>query len=151
MIEWLSFDAVIEPLVWGDATHTILRIPANVETALREVGAKRVEGEVNDHPVNLAVIRAEPVTGAFLWAGQSLLARIGVLQGERVEIRLRPAADDAVETPDDISFALRMADQTDLWERLTPGKRRGLIYQINTAKTEATRTKRINSLLDSLR
>ncbi len=36
------------------------------------------------------------------------------------------------------------------WEALTAGKRRGLLYQIGTAKTAATRAKRIHALIQSL-
>ncbi|NJS40647.1 MAG: YdeI/OmpD-associated family protein [Rhodobacteraceae bacterium] len=39
---------------------------------------------------------------------------------------------------------------TTAWEALTPGKRRGLIYQISTAKTDATRSKRIAALIRTL-
>jgi uncharacterized protein YdeI (YjbR/CyaY-like superfamily) len=90
------------------------------------------------------------VEGPFLWAGQSLLDRLGIAPGEPVEVRLRPAPPDEVDTPDDISLALRQADATLLWEALTPGKRRGLLYRIDTAKTPATRAKRIAALIESL-
>jgi uncharacterized protein YdeI (YjbR/CyaY-like superfamily) len=65
-------------------------------------------------------------------------------------VRLRAAPDDHVETPPDLEAALRQADLTAAWGALTPGKRRGLLYQIDTAKTEPTRTKRFNALIESL-
>ena len=34
-----------------------------------------------------------------------------------------------------------------LWEALTPGRRRGILYQIGTAKSQATRDRRIANLL----
>lgn len=151
MSDWVSFEAAVEPMDWGHATYTILRLPAAVADALDARGARRVEGEINDHPVNLALARAPVVEGVFLWAGQSLLDRIGLAPGARAEIRLRPAPPDAVETPDDVAQALRQADRTDAWDALTPGKRRGLLYQIGTAKTDATRTKRIAAMIAGLR
>jgi uncharacterized protein YdeI (YjbR/CyaY-like superfamily) len=90
------------------------------------------------------------VDGPFLWAGQSLLDRLGIAPGEWLEVRLRPAPDDRVDTPDDIATALRAADATAAWQTLTPGKRRGLIYQITTAKTAPTRSKRIAALIQTL-
>ena len=52
--------------------------------------------------------------------------------------------------PEDVALALRQADATARWEALTAGKRRGLLYQIGTAKTAATRAKRIHALIQSL-
>jgi hypothetical protein len=87
---------------------------------------------------------------AFLWTGKSLLEATGLAPGEPFEVRLRPAPDDAVYTPDDVAHALRRADVTAAWEALTPGKRRGLIYKITTAKTQGTRDKRIAALVADL-
>jgi hypothetical protein len=148
MSDYVTFTGRVEPLVWGKSTYTILRLPPDVAAALHP--AKRVEGEVNDHPINLALTRAPVVEGVFLWAGQSLLDRVGITPGEPVEVRLRPAPDDRVDTPDDIAAALRASGASAAWDALTPGKRRGLIYQISTAKTDATRSKRIAALIRTL-
>lgn len=150
MTGWQVFEGAVEPLVWGRATYTILRLPDSVASALLAAGATRVEGEIAEHPVNLALSRAPEMDGLFLWAGQSLLDRVGITPGERVEVRLRPASSDAVDTPEDLAAALRRADRTTAWEALTPGKRRSHIYQIGTAKTAATRDKRIAALVQGL-
>jgi hypothetical protein len=147
---WVAFDGRIEPMDWGRSTYTVLRLPPDAAQTLQAQGAKRVEGEINDHPVNLALSRAPVIDGPFLWAGQSLLDRLGVAPGEVLEVRLRPAPDDRVDTPDDIAAALRAAGVTAEWDGLTPGKRRGVLYQIGTARTAATRTKRIAALIQSL-
>ncbi len=148
--EWVSFEGQVVPLVWGRATYTILPLPPDAAEALAARKAKRVEGEINDHPVNLALARAPVVDGPFLWAGQSLLDSLAIAPGEVLDVRLRPAPDDRVDTPDEIAAALRAAGMTAAWEALTPGKRRGLIYQIDTAKTAPTRTKRIAALIQTL-
>jgi hypothetical protein len=148
--EYVTFEGCVEPLRWGRATYTILRLPDDAANELLASGAKRVEGEIAEHPVNLALSRAPVVEGVFLWAGQSLLDRIGISTGEPVEVRLRAAATDLVDIPEDLLDQLHQADLITAWERLTPGKRRGLIYQLSTAKTSATRTKRIKALVDNL-
>jgi Bacteriocin-protection, YdeI or OmpD-Associated len=148
MNDYVTFEARIEPMVWGKSTYTILRIPPDMLDALGR--AKRVEGEIAEHPVNLAPTRAPVIEGPFLWAGQSLLDRIGITPGEVVEVRLRPAPDDRVDLPDDVALALRAADVLSVWQNLTPGKRRGLLYKIDTAKTDATRQKRIGLLIAEL-
>jgi Bacteriocin-protection, YdeI or OmpD-Associated len=148
MTGWVTFDGRVVPLTWGRATYTILPIPAGVVTALGKT--RRVEGEIAEHPVNLALSRAPVVEGVFLWTGQSLLDRIAIQPGEPVEVRLRPAPDDRVDLDPDIEAALRAGGMLDQWEALTPGKRRGLLYQIGTAKTETTRRKRIQRLVEDL-
>jgi hypothetical protein len=145
MTGFICFEGRIETVNWGRATYTILPLPQPVVEALGKT--RRVEGEINAHPVNLAMTRAPVVEGVFLWAGQLLLARIGISPGEPLEVRLRPAADDQVDLPQDVSAALVAAGVTAAWDTLTPGKQRGLLYPINAAKTEATRAKRIRNLI----
>lgn len=145
---YVTFDGLIEPLVWGRATYTILRLPSDVAAQLGD--AKRVEGEINEHPVNLAPTRAPVIADAFLWAGQSLLDRIGATPGEVVEVRLRPADPDLVVVDDDIFAALRAAGVAEAWAQLTPGKQRGLLYQVTSAKTPATRQKRLSVMIAGL-
>jgi hypothetical protein len=148
MTDWVTFEGRVEPLSWGRATYTILRLPDAVVTALGKT--RRVEGEIADHPVNLALTRAPVVEGVFLWAGSSLLERIGITPGELVDIRLRAAPDDRVDLDPDIEAAIRAAGRLAEWEALTPGRRRGLLYPVATAKTEPTRRKRIDKLVTSL-
>lgn len=145
---WVTFEGRVERLVWGRSTYTILRLP---DAAVDELGpCRRVEGEIAEHPVNLALSRAPVVEGVFLWAGQSLLDRIGIAPGEPVEVRLRPAPDDRVDLDPDIEAALRSAGVMERWDAMTPGKRRGLLYQVATAKTEKTRQTRIAKLVGTL-
>lgn len=148
MTEWVTFEGRVEPLTWGRSTYTILRLPEDATLALGTT--RRVEGEIAEHPVNLALSRAPVVEGVFLWTGQSLLDRIGIQPGEPVEVRLRPAPDDRVDLDPDIEAALIAGGVLTNWESLTPGKRRGLLYQIATAKTEPTRQKRIQRLVKDL-
>lgn len=150
MTDDLAFEAAIQPMVWGRSTATVLRLPAAIATALAAQGAKRVEGEINDHPVNLALSRAPVIEDVFRRAGQSLLDRIGIVPGQPLEVRLRPAPDDRVDLPDDIATGLRAAGAMVAWQALTPGKRRGLIYKIDTARTAATRANRIGAFVQDL-
>lgn len=148
MTDWVSFEGRIEPLVWGRATYTILRLPPDVARTL--AATRRVEGEINDHPVNLAITRAPVVDDPFLWAGQSLMDRVGVIPGELLQVRLMPTSDDIVDNPPDVEAALLAHGLLTRWGDLTPGKRRGLLYKIDTARTDATRQKRITALISDL-
>ena len=107
MSDYVSFEGAVEPLDWGKATYTILRLPTDVAEALEADGAKRVEGEINDHPVNLALTKAPVVEGLFLWAGKSLLSKVGIEPGEVIDVRLRKADPDDVDVPRDVLLAVR--------------------------------------------
>jgi len=122
MTDWLTFEGRVIAMTWGDSTYTVLPLPDDVTAALERQGAKRVEGEINDHPVNRALI----------------------------DVRLRKADPNIVETPDDVVLALRQADRTADWDALTAGKKRGMLHGITTAKRAETRQKRINALLEEL-
>lgn len=151
MSGYLSFEGRITPMVWGDKTYTVLPLPPDIDAELRARGAKRVEGEIAEHPVNLALSTAPVVEWTFLWTGKTLLDRIGIAPAELVEVRLRPASDDAVATPEDVQASLRANDLSAEWATLSPGKRRGHLHQIETAKRPETRAKRIAALIESIR
>jgi len=150
MTDRVCFEAEAKPLVRGLATFTILRLPPEAARTLQAAGAQRVEGDIAGHPVNLALARAPEIDGAVLWAGQSLLDRLGAKPGARLQVRLRPAPPDAVDTPEDVETALIRAGKTGIWQRLTPGRKRGLIHQITPAKTEPTRAKRSAAIIEGL-
>ena len=147
MSEYQTFEAMITPMEWGDSVYTVLPLP---EEIVRALDCKRVEGEIADYPVNLAITRAPVIEDAFLWTGKSLLDTIGISPGDVVEVRLRPADPNHVEVPEDVATALRAAERTPQWEALTPGKRRGHLHTIETAKRAETRAKRITALIEAL-
>ncbi|MEJ6404390.1 YdeI/OmpD-associated family protein [Yoonia sp. 2307UL14-13] len=146
MSDYHTFEGQVVPMKWGKSTYTVLPLPDDVADALAAEGARRVEGEFNDHPVNLALTTAPVIDSVFLWAGKSLLDEMGIAPGDPLEVRLRKA-DDTVETPEDVMLALRRADATAVWGALTPGKKRGLLHQVNSAKRAETRAKRIAKLI----
>lgn len=148
MQDYTTFEARIEPMEWGKSTYTVLRLTPDIMTLLGPT--KRVEGEFNDHSVNLAVTRAPVIDDPFLWAGKSLLTRVGIEPGEVFEARLRPADPNMVEVPNDVMRAIRSAGLSDAWETLTPGKMRGLLHNVETAKRAETRANRITKLLVAL-
>lgn len=145
MQKYIDFEGQVELMEWGRSLHTILRIPDEVVTAIGPT--RRVEGEINDFPVNLALTRAPVLTGIFVYTGKNLLTKAGIEPGQWIDIRFRAAPDDLVETPQDVIFALVSTGQSEAWEKLTPGKQRGHLHQIDTARTAPTRAKRIAALM----
>ena len=74
------------------------------------------------------------------------MAGIGIAPGDVLMVRLRKADADTIDLPNDVAQAPRAKGQTATWEALTPGKRRGLLHPINSAKRAETRAKRIANL-----
>ncbi|MEX3016979.1 YdeI/OmpD-associated family protein [Gymnodinialimonas hymeniacidonis] len=151
MSDYVTFEAQVQPMPWGEAVYTVVPLSEEILAALGKT--KRVEGEFNDHPVNLAIAKApaDVIATPFLWAGKSLLDRIGLEPGEVFEARLRPAADDQVDVPQDVLNALRSSGLSEAWDAWTPGKKRSALYPVETAKRPETRANRISKLLDTLR
>jgi hypothetical protein len=145
------FQAVIEPMPWGRATYTVIRIPAALAEEWSAAGVSRLCGTIDGVEVDLAITRAPVIDDAFLWAGKSLLRKVGATAGDVVDIELAPADPDEVTVPDDVAEALRDAGVEAAFAALTPGKRRGLLYRVDSAATAATRAKRIAALIDELR
>lgn len=151
MAEIFSFETRVEPMVWGSATYTILPLPLDVAAALECIGAKRAEGELNDHPINLALTKAPATQHTFLWAGKSLLRDCHINPGDVIDVRLRKADPSLVEIPDDVAAALRAHGMTDAWSGQSAGQQRGQLHKITSARQQDTRDKRIAALIESLR
>ena len=149
MTDWILFEARIEPMEWGKNTYTVVRLPDDAADAL-PAGTRRIEGEFGDVPINLALTKAPVIDGTFVYTGKTFLRDSGLAPGEVFDARIRPADPNDVETPDDVAHALRAAGRTADWAALTPGKQRGLLHLVNTAKRAETRAKRIAKLISEL-
>lgn len=151
MNAWLSFIGRIEPMEWGKSTYTVLPIPDEISAALKSAGAKRVDVELNDHPFNMALTTSPAIPGTFIYTGKTILRSAGISPGEEIDVRLRKADQGFVDVPADVMSAIRKAEASDRWSALTPGKQRGLIHTVNTAKLADTRAKRIAQLISFLK
>ncbi len=150
MSKWYSFSGRIVPLEWGDSVYTVLPLPDDISGELAKEGARRVEIELNDHPLNLALTKAPVISQTFVYTGKSVLQQTGIAPGDEIEVRLRRADPNAVDVPSDIASAIRSADLSGEWGALTPGKKRGLLHQVSTAKRADTRARRIAQLIKTL-
>ncbi|WP_299048172.1 YdeI/OmpD-associated family protein [uncultured Tateyamaria sp.] len=147
--DWLWFEGVIEPMEWGKATYTILRVPEHVVSALPP-NTERIEGEFGDFPVNLALTKAPVITGTFVYTGKTFLRDSGLGVGLPFEARVRAVDPDLVEVPDDVTAAIRAAGCNDIWAALSLGGQRSRLHLVNTAKRVDTRAKRIARLIAEL-
>jgi hypothetical protein len=145
----VDFDAPITTMPWGRSTYTIIRLPDAVAD-WRAAGVKRLTGTIDDVAVNLAITTAPVIDGAFVWAGASLLRRVEAEAGEVVRCSFGPADPDEVLVPEDVASALDEHDLLGTWEVLRSAQQRSMLYQVESARTDATRLRRIEALLRGL-
>lgn len=144
---WVVFDALVEPLVWGESTYTIIRLDGALVQAATEQRTRRVEGSIEDVEVNVGLNRADVVEDAFMYVGGSLRRRLGVTPGEVVRCTLRPADPDHVPLPGDVREALTAAGRLGAFERRRPAERRRLLQPVEDAARPETRARRIAALV----
>lgn len=147
---WVEFDALVEVLPWGRNDYTIIRLDRALEDAAKAAGTRRIEGRIDEVPVNVGVNRADVLPDAFMYAGKALQRRLEVRPGDVVFCRLRPADPDDVPLADDVQRALAEADRLAAFLRKRPSERRRLLQPIEDAARLETRRQRIAALLGSL-
>ena len=150
MDQWLSFLGRVMPMEWGKNVYTVLPLPEDIAMELERQGTRRVDIELNDHPFNVALTKAPVIPDTFVYAGKSVLREAGISPGEEIEVRLRRADPNLVDVPNDVMLAVRRANVVEAWASLTPGRQRGLLHQIDSAKKQETRARRIAQLVKTL-
>ena len=147
---WFEFDALVEVLPWGRNTYVIIRLDQALALSAKAAGTRRVEGTIDDVPVNVGVNRADVLPDAFMYAGPALQRRIGARPGDLVSCRLRPADPDDVPLADDVQRALADAGRLEVFQSKTAPARRRLLQPIEDAVRPQTRQQRISALVRSL-
>ncbi|SIT67188.1 YdeI/OmpD-associated family protein [Microbacterium sp. RU33B] len=145
-----TIDGFVEPMEWGRARYTVIRVPDDLVDAARSVGTRRVQGEIEGCEVNLALTVAPVFSGTFVWAGAPLLRRMRVEAGDPVSGRLAPVDPGEVPIPADLASALESAGARDAWDGLEPAARRRRLVPVDSAGTAPTRARRIQAILDGL-
>ncbi|MEM6588740.1 MAG: YdeI/OmpD-associated family protein [Pseudomonadota bacterium] len=149
--DWISFEGRVVPMEWGKSVYTVLPLPDDVTDALLAQGAKRVDVEMNDCPFNMALTKAPVIDQVFIYTGKKVLAEAGIEPGELIDVRMRKADNDAVDVPNDLLLAIRQSGVMGAWEALTPGRQRGLVHTVTSAKREETRRGRVAKLIAELK
>lgn len=150
MSGWVEFDALIEPMPWGRSLYTILRLDAGLEAAAKDARTRRVEGTIEDVPVNVGLNRADVLPDPFMYVGKPLQRKLGAGPGDVVRCRLRPADADDVPLPDYLTSALADAGRLTAFEQKAPAERRRLLQPVEEAAKPETRQRRIAALVRSL-
>ncbi|MDX2159974.1 MAG: YdeI/OmpD-associated family protein [bacterium] len=127
-------------------------IPQAVSAALRTAGITHVEGHLNAIPFRRA-LHTRPDGTLCLKFGKGWLDKAELHPFMPVIIDFAPDHDpNHVDIPDELAAAFQDDPEAEhLWMRLSPGRRRTLVYPIESAKRPETRIKRAKALIHELR
>lgn len=150
-----SFEGLIERFGVGKTRtiwYTVLLLPTDMHAELpfARYPRLRVDGEIADIPVTGAWMPTGGGRRYFIVAPRVMKdAAVGV--GDLVEMRFKIADQDAVDMPSELMAAL-LADPMAMaaWEALTPGRKRGLTHRVHSAKSLATRARRVAEVVTEL-
>lgn len=145
------FDSPIVSHDWGKFTYSVVFVPEDLQANLPfdQFPRLRIEAEIGNRPFFGAF---QPMNGRYyLLLSKRFLKSAGLELGDWVTVRLRIADQDAVDVPPALQRALKADGHAKaMWEKLTPGKRRGLAYQVASAKTAPTQTRRASKIIEKI-
>lgn len=85
-------------------------------------------------------------------ASKALIKKHRIIEGEEFAIRVRKDEAEGLAAPEELIEAFALDDWgLQLFEKLLPGKQRGLIYYIRSAKSIDTRIKRSFEIIEKLK
>lgn len=146
-----AFSAKIERLDFGRIAYQAAYLPTSLadKLKLKPKPRPRIDAKIGEQVINAGLQPSSK--GWFMILSKRLLKEEGLKVGDEIKIEFAIANPDQVEVPDELILALRRNPRAQAaWNRLTPGRQRGMVHRVNTAKREETREKRILSLLDDL-
>ncbi len=147
MSEKQIFKVVLEKHEGMDATG--ITIPFDVEKVF---GAKRVPVKVS---VNGAEYRSTimRMSGKFMMAVPKIFRdAAGIKAGETIEVTMEKDSEKrTVEVPEDFAEALRNADLTDVFAKMSFTHQKEYVNSVKDAKKEETRLRRIEKNLQMIR
>jgi len=142
------FTAPLERLK-TDFTWYFVEFPHDVQQEFGTKGRVRMKGTINGIAVDRALMPQKSGVHIIILGGDirraAKLKKVG--EPVTVEIWLDPEPD-RVEIPEELAETLDfIPEMKAAWDRLTPGMQRNMSYWVGSAKTTATRAKRIAELL----
>lgn len=149
--QYLNFNSVVRRIE-GPMLHHIIPVPTEViDQFMPFKGAIRVLcklGKADEFPCALI-----PANGAYhIAASKKLLSKAGFAEGQIVEVSIRKDEHNGLALPEELAEVLAQDEEgLNVFEALTPGKKRGLIYYISSSPNIDTRIKRSFYIIDKLK
>jgi hypothetical protein len=145
------FEAAVGRYDYGRYFYHVVYLPGDALAVLGpEPSLQRILGEIAGHPFEAGIVASGGGRYHFI-VGKRLLKKAGLAEGDPVSVVFRRGDPDFVDVP----VGLREALDADpvaraVWDRLTPGTRRGFAHRISQARRPETREKRIADVLAAL-
>jgi hypothetical protein len=159
-----EFSATLEKYDFGKYFYTVVYFPASVTDTLplAEYPRLRIHAVVDGYHLDGALmpdrigskqtkhLETPSNTGQKIWyllLGKAVLKKLKKQLGEEVTVFFGIANQDAVDVPKMLKERLLEQPRLqEVWDGLTPGKKRGLVHPLNSAKSLATKQKRLEQL-----
>jgi hypothetical protein len=128
---------------------TGLQVPAESVAAMGKGKRPPVWVNIGGHRYRSTVAAYGDVF--MLPLSQENRAAAGVKPGDLVEVTIELDTElRTVEVPDDLAAALAVQDLTAVFDALAPSRRKEFVRQVESAKAEETRTRRIIKIVSEL-
>jgi hypothetical protein len=126
-----------------------VEVPIDVEQEFGTRSRVRVLGTVNGVAVDRALMPQKSGVHIIILGGDIRRAARLKKVGDPVQVEFRVHPDPTqVELPEELAETLDFIPELKAgWDKLTPGMQRSMAYWVGSAKTQATRAKRIAELL----
>ncbi|MEM7699453.1 MAG: YdeI/OmpD-associated family protein [Verrucomicrobiota bacterium] len=145
------FSAPIETIDWGRMAYQVVYFPDDLidQLPFKRYPQLRIEGSIGGAPFQGA---CQSLKGRrYLILSKRLLKEADVGIGNRITVAFTIADQNAVDLPPELAAELtRRENLRKAWEKLTPGRRRGLVHPLASAKRRETREKRLLDLIDEV-
>jgi hypothetical protein len=133
-------------------TYRVVFLESVLERSLRFGRGSRLRfiGEFEGVPMQGAW-QSSPGKGHYVMLSKQVLAQAAREVGDEATIAFNIVGDDVVVVPEDVAAALARARRAERnWKSLSPARRRAQLAQIETARTAATRERRIARLVATM-
>lgn len=129
-----------------------LVLPFEWAETLWKAKLKRVKGTINGVVFERAITR-DGAHGYCLWFGKSSLKELKMRVGMEVALTIYPdLTPEVVTLPEELAEVLAQDEEGNQhWQKLTPGKQRGLAYYVDSAKSIDTRINRAFDMVNKLK
>jgi Bacteriocin-protection, YdeI or OmpD-Associated/Domain of unknown function (DUF1905) len=146
----VEFEGVLQ-VSYDGYYPTVIVLPVDVSDSWKTSSAVRIILTIKGISSRRA-LHSDGQGGYFVLVSNALRKQLGLHAGQRVEVRIELDPNPhAVDVPTELQAGLNLEPAAQqAFDALTPGKQRGICYQVESAKTDATRVKRAAQLLDRL-
>jgi hypothetical protein len=159
-----EFRTTVEKYDFGKYFYQVVYFPQAVTDALplKEHSRLRIHAIVDGYHLDGALmpdrigskqtkhLETPSNTGQKIWyllLGKAVLKKLKKQLGEEVQVFFSIADQDAVDVPKMLEERLLQQPRLqEIWDGLTAGKKRGLVHPLNSAKSLATKQKRLEQL-----